>query len=215
MTLIQSVCFLLIIGISGCTNEGNVDSKNIKKEDIGDNRIINFDSDWEFKTKKALEYNENALGNIKNSNLDLAVSNLRQAKLIEPRNPVILNNLGLAYFEQKEFGKSANYLNRAISYSDSNYLGAIVNMAKLSIELKQPSKTIDLCNYVLQRATNDEIIIAGYTNWIFGLFQLNRYDEASELFNLLNSIYGSKEGSSANFILIRQMLEINQHLIIK
>jgi type IV pilus assembly protein PilF len=62
-----------------------------------------------------------------------ALSELLEAEKLDPTEPVIQNNLGLAYFVRREYGLSESHIKKAISFSPG-YSDAKNNLGRVYIE---------------------------------------------------------------------------------
>ena len=71
-----------------------------------------------------------------------AISTFHTIQKIEPKNSAILNNLGLAYFQNKEFEKAIDAYERACKLN-SNYADALNNKGVALNELQEFKKAIN------------------------------------------------------------------------
>lgn len=67
-------------------------------------------------------------------NADVAITSLEEAKKLNPNDPTIYNNLGLAYFLKKDFEKAEDQLKKALQLKPS-YGDAKNNLGRVYIEL--------------------------------------------------------------------------------
>jgi len=83
--------------------------------------------------KKADLYLRLGTAQIESANYPAALSDLLKAEELDPKNPVIHNNLGLVYFFRERYDLAEKHLRKAISF-DARYSEARNNLSRVLIE---------------------------------------------------------------------------------
>jgi type IV pilus assembly protein PilF len=113
-----------------------------------------------------------------------AISELGIAANLDPDNPVIQNNLGLAYFIRKEYELAQQHLTKALDLNDG-YSDARNNLGRLYIELARYDAAISELNRVIKDLTYPSPEKA-FVN--LGLAHLKKGDTNAALSNFRRSI---------------------------
>lgn len=131
-------------------------------------------------------------------NYPLALKELLEAEKLDPKNPIVQNNLGLIYFMRERFDTAEQHIKRAIEINP-NYSDARNNLARIYLEQKKYPEA----ERELKIAINDLTYAGGDRAWLnLGLlkFRQARWTEARRAFEksleinrescLTNSYYG-------------------------
>jgi tetratricopeptide (TPR) repeat protein len=156
MNLIRIITIICISLLSSC-------NLGVKEQGYDDYLISVEDAKW-FKTSKAIRLNEQALSKIANQEFEEAFSILKEAIKLEPQNPVLHNNLGLAYKEIGEYGKAMHFCQVAFKFSGMTYFTAASNLAYLQLSAGEYGAAIELCEYVEKHTENEDILKACFLN---------------------------------------------------
>ena len=191
-----TIVLLLICLSLGCEPSGKVE------EDTAQNTISEtydpreepeglYRTGFQFESQKALSYNKKALKLMDNKAYYDATNLLLKARKIEPKNPIILSNLGLAYMHQKDYKKSIKYQNEAISKSDSTAIIAFINLSNSYIETNAYSEAITLLNIVLKKTKDPQYVLAGNVNLILAHIGLKDCNAGEEQYVEMKKVPGA------------------------
>lgn len=140
-------------------------------------------------------------------NYPLALKELLAAEELDPKNPLIQNNLGLLYFVRDKLELSAKHFSRAYEL-DNKFTDAKNNLARVYIELKQ----YGLAQRLLQEVTADLTYpyqIKADMNYGLLEFNRNRFKEAKKHFK--NVLLQDREDCFAQVFLGRSFLELKEN----
>ena len=167
---ILSILFLFI----SCKNETNeeIDFKNVEQ-------IVSTE-DIYFENEKANRLNQEAVEYGKKGFPDKSCELLLEAIKIEPNNPTLYNNLGLAYSLQNENKKSISSFQQSLLISDSTFLHAAVNLGLEYNKVGEYQNAINVLNFTIKKTQNKQLEIGARINKIFSLTQIKKCDEAKD-----------------------------------
>ncbi len=137
-----------------------------------------------------------------------ALASLLKAESLDSKNPVIQNNLGLAYFVREYYTKAEVHIRKAISL-DEMYSDAYNNLGRTLIELGKYPEAID----VLQKAAKDLTYLSPekpLLNLGIAYFRMKRFDMA--ISHLRRSIDIQRENCLARSYLGRSYFEKEEYL---
>lgn len=136
-----------------------------------------------------------------------AHAELLQAERLDPRNPAVQNNLGLASYHRQRYDLAERYYKRAIDLNH-NYSEARNNYAKLLMEMDRLSEAESQLKMVI-----DDLTYTGFSRAYlhFGVlrFKQEKYTDAVTYLN--KALETDKENCSAHFFLGRSYLERNEN----
>jgi tetratricopeptide (TPR) repeat protein len=87
---------------------------------------------------------------------EIAEKMFLKALKIEPKNPIILNNIGLTYFERGEYNKAIKYYNKSLTASDSTSLLAATNLGLTYYHQMDYARALKILNYTLENSQTDK-----------------------------------------------------------
>jgi tetratricopeptide (TPR) repeat protein len=97
----------------------------------------------------------------------------------EPRNPVLLNKLGIAYHQQTMLDQAKRYYERAVK-ADRNYANAYNNIGTIYYQRRQFGKAVRAYKKALQIRTD---MSAVYSNLGYAYFMQKHYEDALAAFH--------------------------------
>ena len=135
---IYYIVFSLVILLFSCNiNDNNIyhtvsDNPNIKYGIINGNITI-YNSDFKkyHDELNSHEYFSKGMEAVRNRNLMLARDEFNKVLILYPENVIVLNNLGLIEYNEKNFNKAEYFYNKAINISDSTYYPSIMNLGDI------------------------------------------------------------------------------------
>jgi Tfp pilus assembly protein PilF len=89
----------------------------------------------------AVRYLQVGTSQLESGNFPQALSSLLKAESLDSDNPVIQNNLGLAYFVRDHFKEAIDHIQKAIEIK-SDYTDAYNNLGRVLIEVGDYQKAI-------------------------------------------------------------------------
>ena len=146
---------------------------------------------------------------IQQQNYPLALRELLTAQSLDPRNPVIQNNIGLNYFLMKKYKRSIKHFQKAIRFS-SKYTEARSNLARVYIEVKKYKEAQNQ----LMIAKNDLTYPNPEKIWInLGLidFKNKKYSEAIKSF--LKAIEVGKRDCLSHYMYGRSLYSLKKYTL--
>jgi type IV pilus assembly protein PilF len=140
---------------------------------------------------------------LSNGNYPAALKELMRAAELNPKSPLIQNNLGLAYFVRERFDLAEVHIKKAIDL-DSKFTDAHNNLARVYIERGKFEEALNESKIVISDLTfpfpEKGLINAGIST-----FKLGRFSEASSFF--LKALKFQKDNCLANSYLGRCYFE--------
>ena len=137
-----------------------------------------------------------------------ALASLLQASKLDPENPIIQNNLGLAYFARERLDLAERHIRMALEL-DPKYSDARNNLARILIEKAQYESALSELNLVLNDLTYANpakpLLNAGLAH-----FFLKRWSTAEKYFR--QSLRAEKENCLAQNFLGRTYFETKDFL---
>lgn len=97
---------------------------------------------------------------------------------IEPENPCLINNLGNAEHELKNYKSATSTFEKSLTISDSTYLNAGLNLGLLYWKDYEFEKSAKILEYVLSRSTKKYEIAAAHLQLARTYLDLNRCEKA-------------------------------------
>ncbi len=135
-----------------------------------------------------------------------ALKELLQAERLDPRNPVVQNNLGLVYFLREKPDLAANHLKRALELKPS-YSDARNNYARALIELGRFDQAIAELQQVLGDLTYEDPAKA----WVnLGLAYFRRGDFKAARDKLAEAIKLNRDHCLGQTLYGRSLLELGE-----
>ena len=160
--------FLIVSMFFGCNNKSEkeilTDNKTIEilKRD-GENDLDLFSGDNLFKNNEARNLNNDGIDFIKKNQYKLAEKKFIAAYRLEPKNPIILNNLGNIYREIGTSKMAIEYFNDALLVSDSTYFNAAYNLGIVYCNIGKYEKSKEILEFIKSQSTDvNEIIFSEY-----------------------------------------------------
>ncbi len=133
-----------------------------------------------------------------------ALRDLLQAEALSPKDPLIQNNLGLAYFMRERYELSENHLRNAVSL-DPQFTDARNNLARVLIERGNHKEARQNLDRVLADLTYPQPGKA-YVNYGLSYFREQKYSDAKDAF--LKAIGHDRENCLAQNYYGRCLLEL-------
>lgn len=149
-----------------------------KKKDFKNVEQIVSSENILFENEEVNKINNEAIEYGKNGFPDKACELLLEAIKIEPNNPTLYNNLGLAYSLQNENKKAILSFQKSLLISDSTLLQAAINLSLEYNKIGQYQKAIKVSNFTITKTQNKQLEISARINKIFSLTQIKKCDEA-------------------------------------
>jgi Tfp pilus assembly protein PilF len=143
---------------------------------------------------------------LEKANYPDALRELLQAEALDPKEALIQNNLGLAYFMRQRHELSETHLRRAIAL-DSSFTDAKNNLARVLIEQGKYKEARTYLSEVLEDLTYTQPGKV-YVNLGLSYFREQSYAEAKEAF--LKSIGYDRENCLAQNYYGRSLLELKE-----
>jgi type IV pilus assembly protein PilF len=147
------------------------------------------------------------IGHLESGRYPQALSAFLAAEKVDPNNPLVQNNLGLAYFVRDKFDLAENHIRRAISIK-SDFSDAKNNLGRVLIEKNQIAEAVT----VLQEVMND-LTYVNPEKPLFNLglayFKLKRHREAREHFR--KSLEIQKDNCLASNYYGRSLFELKEY----
>lgn len=131
--------------------------------------------------KKAELYLRLGTAQLESGNYPDALRDLLKANELDPKNPVIHNNLGLVYFLRERFDQSESHLRKALSL-DNSYTEARNNLSRVLIEKGQYAEAEKELKLVLDDLTYGSPSKA-YINLGLAKFNQKAFIEARNAFS--------------------------------
>ncbi|NQX81602.1 MAG: tetratricopeptide repeat protein [Flavobacteriaceae bacterium] len=144
-------------------------------------------SNQKFKSEKAKTLNDEAVDYGKNGFSKKSKELLSEALEIEPDNPTILNNLGLANRYLGNYNEAISLFKHSLKVSDSTYLIAGLNLSLEYSNIGEYKKGIDMSNYVIERSHNKHIIVGARIHKSFSLISLGLCEKAKTELKIIKS----------------------------
>ncbi len=118
-----------------------------------------------------------------------AMTELLRAEKLDPENPIVQNNLGLAYYVRNRFVEAEKHCRRAVELK-SDYTEARNNLGRVLVELKKYDEAIR----ELKISVNDLTFVSPEKSYAsLGLAYLKKNDFAQAQFNLAKSLEIQKQ----------------------
>jgi Tfp pilus assembly protein PilF len=143
---------------------------------------------------------------LEKGNYPEALRDLLQAEALNPRDPLIHNNLGLAYFLRERYELSEQHFRKAIAL-EPTFTDAKNNLARVLIERSQYKEARKRLDDVLADLTYPQPTKA-YVNYGLSYFREQNYSEAREAF--LKAISFDRENCLAQNYYGRSLLELKE-----
>ena len=151
----QIFIFLVLIFLSSC-REGNRSGKvrlgNAEIVFYEDGRVSVYISGDDFENSEANNLNNQGVNLAKDSYFEKAKLKFQNGLEIEPENPSLLNNLGNAEHELKNYQMAIKYFEESFKASDSLYLNAGLNLGLLYWKDYEFEKSAQVLEYVLLKS---------------------------------------------------------------
>lgn len=136
-----------------------------------------------------------------------ALKELLTAESLTPKDPIVQNNLGLAYFMREKYDQSEIHIRRAIEYAPS-FTDAKNNLGRVLIEKKRYPEAKKYLFEVIEDLTYP-MPGKAHINLGLALFGEQNYPEAKEHF--VKAISYDRENCLAHNFYARTLLELKDH----
>lgn len=143
---------------------------------------------------------------LEKGNYPEALKDLMQAETLNPKDPLIHNNLGLAYFMRERYELSESQLRKAVEL-DSGFTDAKNNLARVLIERNNFKEARRYLDEVVEDLTYPQPEKA-YINYGLSYFRELKYAEARDSF--LKAINYDRENCLAQNYYGRCLLELQE-----
>lgn len=144
---------------------------------------------------------------LEKGNYPEALKELLQAESYDTKDPLIFNNLGLAYFMLERYEQSEINFRKAIAL-DGTFTDARNNLSRVLIERGQFKESRDQIKKVLEDLTYTQPAKV-YINLGLSYFKEQKYSEAKEAF--LKAVNFDRENCLAQSYYGRSLLELKDH----
>lgn len=142
-----------------------------------------------------------------NGNYPFALKELLEAEKLDPRNPLIQNNLGLTYFMRERYDLAEKHLRKALSLK-SDYTDARNNLARVLIDVGRYKEAEAELKIVL----DDLTYAASDKAWInFGLSRFNQKDWKGAREAFAKALQVSRDNCVANAYYGRSLFEAGDY----
>lgn len=138
----------------------------------------------------------------------MALTEFLEADKLDPRNPAILNNLGLCYFMRERYELSEKHISEAIDISPK-YTEARNNLSRVLIERGKFAEAEKQLRVVLEDLTYTGQDRA-YMNLGLVYFNQSQFEKARESF--FQSVKLQRQSCSANTYLGRSYFELKNYI---
>jgi tetratricopeptide (TPR) repeat protein len=128
----------------------------------------------EIENKEAVIYFGSGTQSLMNAQYTDALTNLLKANAIEPNNPIILTNLGMAYYFKEEKETAVKYLEKSIKLDPDNS-DAKLNLASIYYNDGDIDRAEKLYKLVLKDLTYDK---QARTHYNLGMLELQKRSNA-------------------------------------
>lgn len=148
-----------------------------------------------------------AMGHLQKESYPLALSELIKAHELDPENPLIENNLGLAYFYRERIDLAEKHLRKSLEL-DPKYTDARINLAHILIEKTSYEEAFT----VAQKASLDLTYNQPQRSFMYmgiALFKKNQFTQAQKY--LLKSIELQRDNCLSQNYYGRTHLEMNNY----
>ena len=152
------ISVLVLIFLCGCNFSDKQNSKKDKKiyERKGEDDIISTNEFFASENANKLSREGVSLG--LEGKYEEAEKIFEKALKAEPNNPVILNNIGLTYYNRGIYNEAIKYYNHSLEVSDSTSLMAAVNLGLTYYQQMDYTRALKIMNFTLQKSENDNTI---------------------------------------------------------
>jgi len=170
-------------------------------------KVWKFES-WKVRklSKKALKINDEGVELGKKGLGEKAINKFLQGLEIEPDNPVILSNIGLANTNLKKYDEAVIYFNKSLAVSDSTHLLAGTGLASLYNRIGAYNKVISISNYVINKSEDSFITVSAYIQLVSALILLEECEEALNELNTIEKFMQEIDDSEKSKTTIREHL---------
>ncbi len=142
----------LIVLLSSC-NFSNESNNEEKQYEIYGDDIVSLNEYFASKNASKLSRKGVDLGLKKK--YDEAEKVFRKALDEEPNNPIILNNIGLTFYNRGIYNEAIKYFTRALKVSDSTSLLAATNLGLTYYEQMDYARALKIMSFTLNQSKND------------------------------------------------------------
>tara|TARA_R110000868_G_scaffold289573_1_gene549817 strand:+ start:2048 stop:2695 length:648 start_codon:yes stop_codon:yes gene_type:complete len=152
----QIFIFLVLIFSSSCKQENQSEKEKLENAEIifyEDGRVSAYISGDDFENSEANKLNSEGVNLAKEGYFEKAKLKFQNGLEIEPENPSLLNNLGNAEHELKNYQIAIKYFEESFKVSDSLYLNAGLNLGLLYWKDYEFEKSVKVLEYVLSKSS--------------------------------------------------------------
>ncbi|TQI71249.1 Flp pilus assembly protein TadD [Gramella sp. Hel_I_59] len=151
------IIFPLFLGCEFSNNKNSFSGENYQKSG---NDIISFKKDNEFGFKEGSKVQK-----LNSKGVDLGIKKkyqeaekvLKKALLEEPKNPIILNNIGLTYYNRGIYNTAIKYFNQSLMFSDSTSIMAATNLGLTYYDQMDYARALEIMNFSLSKQNGDNV----------------------------------------------------------
>ena len=198
----QIFILLVLIFSSSCREENQS-----KKERLGDAEIVFYEDGRvsayiggdDFKNSEANNLNSEGVNLAKDGFFEKAKLKFQNGLEVEPQNPSLLNNLGNAEHELKNYQMAIKYFEESFKTSDSLYLNAGLNLGLLYWKDYEFEKSAEVLEYVLSKSSKKYEKSAAHFQLAKTYLDMNICEKAKRSFNKAKADWKEISGFDKRF----------------
>ena len=151
----QIFILLVLIFSSSCKESNQLEKEKLVEAEIvfhEDGRVSAYIGGEDFENSEANNLNSEGVNLAKDGYFEKAKLKFQNGLEVEPKNPSLLNNLGNAEHELKNYQMAIKYFEESLKNSDSLYLNAGLNLGLLYWKDYEFEKSAEVLEYVISKS---------------------------------------------------------------
>ena len=181
----QIFILLVLIFSSSCREKNQSEKERLGEAEIvfyKDGRVSAYISGDDFENSEAEYLNTEGVNLAKDGYFEKAKLKFQNGLDVEPKNPSLLNNLGNAEHELKNYKMAVKYFEESFKVSDSLYLNAGLNLGLLYWKDYEFEKSAEVLEYVLSKSSKKHEKSAAYFQLAKTYLDMNVCEKAKRNF---------------------------------
>ncbi len=178
------LCLTLILIFSGTSCQSNLENTTITEKSGDSNGLRTIGYPKKFKNEKSYSIYLQALDCVRRDDYNGCIKHLQRAVELDPKNPIIYNDLGLAETRLENFDQGVIYLEKAI-HLDSNFYSAYTNLGLNFYYDKKYEKGIQILKKVPIDSTGRSIRGSLFYHLFMNYTKLEECDSAYRYYGLI------------------------------